>query len=35
MEIEKLEDLAVALLDFTVINDLQAWLNTDSPQQPI
>lgn len=35
MEIEKLEDLAVALLDFTAISDLQAWLNTDNPYQPI
>jgi predicted transposase YdaD len=31
MELEQLEDLADALLDFKEISDLQAWLNTDNP----
>jgi hypothetical protein len=35
MELERLEDLADALLDFKAISDLQAWLNSDNPHQPI
>ncbi len=35
MELERLEDLADALLDFKAICDLQAWLNSDNPHQPI
>jgi predicted transposase YdaD len=30
MELERLEDLADALLDFKEVGDLQAWLNTDN-----
>jgi hypothetical protein len=34
MELERLEDLADALLDFKVIGDLQAWIDTDNPHLP-
>ena len=30
MELEQLEDLAYALLDFKVVGDLQAWFHMDN-----
>jgi hypothetical protein len=35
MELERLEDLADALLDFKEVGDLQAWLDTYKPNQSV